>query len=69
MDDGQKLKVSFPRIRREGDSATVGRPTIKDTEITLSGEQMVRLGDLNLTAFARMRITYESDQPAPAEGR
>ncbi len=69
IDDGERLKVSFPRLRREGDLATVGGPTVDDTGITLSGEQMVRLGNLNLAAFARLRITYEPEQSAPSEGR
>ena len=67
-DDGQKRVVSFPRIRREGDASKVGKPIFDETSITLSGEQMIRLGDLNLAAFARLRITYELETPAPAEG-
>lgn len=68
-DSGEKRVISFPRLRREGEAATVGSPVIEDTAITLSGRQMVRLGDLNLSSFALMRIGYELDSPAPADGR
>ena len=69
MDDGQSLTVSFPRIRREGNASKVGTPVFEENAIVLSGEQMVRLGDLNLAAFALMRITYEVEGEIPAEGR
>ena len=69
VDTGERLTVSFPRIRREGNASKVGNPVFEENAVVLSGEQMVRLGDLNLTAFALMRISYEVEGEIPSEGR
>ena len=68
-DDGQKHVISFPRIRREGNASKVGTPKFEENAVVLSDEQMVRLGDLNLAAFALVRINYEVEGDVPAEGR
>lgn len=68
VDNGQSRIISFPRIQREGDRSVVGDPTFKNGNLTLSGEQMVRLGDLNLASFELVRITYRTTMKGVSVG-
>ncbi len=70
-DDGKKHGISFSRILREGGGSLAGNATVAPEGITLAEEGRVRLGELNLTAFACMRITYtaENADAGVGEGR
>ena len=57
-DDGKKYGISFPRVLREGEGALAGDATVTAEGIVLGEDGRVRLGDLNLTAFEQLRITY-----------
>ena len=57
-DDGKKHGISFARILREGDGSWAGNATVAPEGITLTEDGRVRLGEMNLAAFAQMRITY-----------
>ena len=57
MDDGKKHAISFPRIMREGETALVGKVSVSPEGIILHEDGRVRLGELNLAAYAHLRIT------------
>lgn len=67
-DDGKRYGVSIPRIQREGKEALAGDAAVTPEGIVLSEGGRVRLGDLNLTAFAQMRITYTAHGAANGMG-
>ena len=71
VDDGKKHEISFARIMREGDRSLAGNATVTPEGITLAEDGRVRLGELNLAAFACMRITYtaENADAGVGEGR
>ncbi len=71
LDDGKKHEISFARILREGGGSLAGNATVAPEGITLAEEGRVRLGELNLAAFACMRITYtaENADAGVGEGR
>ena len=58
MDDGKKHAISFPRIMREGETSLAGKASVSPEGIILHEDGRVRLGELNLAAYAHMRITY-----------
>ena len=58
FDDGKKHEISPARIMREGEASRAGNVTVTPEGITLAGEGRICLGELNLAAFAQMRITY-----------
>jgi hypothetical protein len=58
VDDGNKHAISFPRIMREGETALAGKASVSPEGIILHEDGRVRLGELNLAAYAQMRITY-----------
>ncbi|MBQ9151165.1 MAG: hypothetical protein IJX72_02855 [Clostridia bacterium] len=61
IDDGKTHTVCFPRIQREGAASAVGNAIITATDVTLSSEGRIKLGELNLAAFEQLRITYTAD--------
>ena len=50
--------ISFPRIGREGEASLLGGATVEDDTLRLPPDGRVRLGDLNLTGFEEVKITY-----------
>ncbi len=62
VDDGKNRIISFPRILREGTSSAVGDAAVTGDGVTLSGEGRVKLGEFNLAAFERLRITYTANR-------
>lgn len=50
--------VSFPRIKREGESSLLGGATVEGDFLRIPPDGRVRLGNLNLAAFEEIRITY-----------
>ena len=68
LDDGSSLRISIPRLQREGEAAVMGAATVSSTHVTLSDEGRVRLGKINLAAFARLRITYVAQNADRALG-
>ena len=68
------LLISFPRIVGEGASALFGDAKITDGNIILPPDGGVRLGNIPLSAYEKLRITYtltdttESDDRTPVLG-
>ena len=66
--------ISFPRIMKEGASALFGDAQITDDNIILPPDGGVRLGNIPLSAYEKLRITYtltdttESDDRTPVLG-
>lgn len=58
VDDGKKHVISFPRIMREGETSLAGKASVSSEGIILHEDGRVRLGELNLAVYAKMRITY-----------
>ena len=50
--------ISFPRIGREGEASLLGGATVEGNTLRLPPDGRVRLGDLNLTSFEEVKITY-----------
>ena len=50
--------ISFPRIGREGEASLLGGATVEGDTLRLPPDGRVRLGDLNLTGFEEVKITY-----------
>ena len=58
VDNGSTRLISLPRIAREGAASAQGKAMVTETGAVLSEEGRIRLGELNLTAFELVRITY-----------
>ena len=52
-------RINFSRLLREGNAALSGEATVTDSAITLGDGDLIRLGDLNLVVYEKLRITYE----------
>ncbi len=57
-DHGQNRTVSLDRLVEEGNAALRGDAAVTATEIVLSPDGRVRLGNLNLAGFEEVRISY-----------
>lgn len=68
------LLISLPRIVREGEDALFGEAKVTDGNIVLPPDGGVRLGNIPLSAYETLRITYrltdttESDDRTPVLG-
>lgn len=58
-DDRATRRINFSRLLREGGDAAAGGATVTASALTLGDGDLIRLGDLNLVVFEKLRITYE----------
>lgn len=50
--------ISLPRIAREGDASLSGGATVENGQLRIPPDGRVRLGELNLAGFTKVKITY-----------
>ena len=58
-DDRRVSRINLSRLVREGADAIVGDATVTDSALTLGDGDLIRLGNLNLVVYEKLRITYE----------